>query len=159
MGSVYDDSLHEWFIDAANANDSIVESNIRLKWPLRNDINEWVIDFGDKYYSVKMRWQSFPIQWEINGGENVVTMRQKWRGDPNVWIINYGDYNVSWQTLYPNMFQDWFFEFDENTFFEMWMRYEGDVRDWDINDKAANIPDEVKIAAIFTTVYLTIPKN
>lgn len=64
-----------------------------------------------------------------------------------------------WRTEYPSDLEYWFFELSENNFFEMWTEIQGDLRDWAINDKAANVPDEVKIAAIFITVYLTSPKQ
>jgi len=158
VSSVYDNTLGEWVMDVDDAEGRQVRAEMRLKWPLRDDPNEWVVDFDDRYYSIKLRWQNNPIQWEMTGGNQILTIRQKWRGDPNIWIINYGDYSLTWQTLYPNLFEEWFFELDSESFFEMWTRYEFDIRDWDINDKAATIPDEVKIAAIFTTVYISMTR-
>lgn len=156
--SVYDDSAREWLMYSYDSLDNF-ESHMTIKWPFRNDWTEWTVDHRNAYYHIRMRSSRNPVQWEITGDNYRVSIRQKWLNDPSQWVLSYSNKHLMWRTEYPSDLEYWFFELSENNFFEMWTEIQGDLRDWAINDKAANVPDEVKIAAIFITVYLTSPKQ
>lgn len=136
-----------------------IDANLRIKWLFKNVFDEWVIDYGQNYYSIRKRWPGLPIQWELSGSGSFLTIRQKWHGDPNIWLIQHDGKSYTWRTYSTNNFEEWFMKLDDDSVFEIWTRFEFDIRDWDINDKAADLSPLVKIAALFTTVYLTIPKN
>ncbi len=159
INSVYDDSAVEWKIYGYDLEDNEWTSELRIKWPLRNDWTEWLVDHNNNFYSLKQRWQHSPVQWELQNGNSIVTIRQKWRNDLNEWVISYNNKSYRWQTTRFNDLSAWYLEIDESTYFDMWTTYSGDIRDWDIEDKAENLASVVKIAALFTTVYLTIPKQ
>lgn len=156
--SLYDDSPREWLILTENDSFELHESSLRLKWPFRNDPSEWLVEHYLDYFAIRQLNNRYPILWEIRGPNEVITVRQKWRNDANIWVIQYRDMNITWQTLHTNNFEAWFFEISEENFFELWTRYEFDVRDWDINDQTKNIPDIVKIAALFTSLSLHLPR-
>ena len=100
-----------------------------------------------------------PQHWELTHENRVISMKQKWRNDLSEWDIHYSGNILKWKTVYPNRLDEWYFEIDEENYFDMWTRYSGDPRDWDIDDRASNIPDEVKLAAMFITIYLANPRQ
>ena len=159
INSTYDHSAAEWLIYTLDADNYEKESRLYLKWPLRNDWTHWTIDFEDAFMSIKRQWNLTPQHWELTHENRVISMKQKWRNDLSEWDIHYSGNILKWKTVYPNRLDEWYFEIDEENYFDMWTRYNGDPRDWDIDDRAPNIPDEVKLAAMFITIYLANPRQ
>jgi len=159
VSSVYDHSASEWKILGTDSLGDDWDALLYLKWPLRNEWDHWTVDFKDYFYTIKLRWNQNPAQWELTGGDFIVKIKQKWRNDLNEWDIYYGDKKIKWKTNFPNQLDEWFFEIDKDNYFDMWTRYRADPRDWEFEDHAAAVPDQVKIAAIFICIYLANPKR
>ena len=158
ISSSYDDSAREWSIYYVDNEGDEERATLYLKWPFRNDWTEWSLDLGPNLYSIRQMYNLLPVQWTLSGPDSSISIRQKWRGDNNIWVISYGDKKIIWRTDVTNNFDVWYMQLSEEEYFDMWTVYPGDSRDWDIEDKTATLPIEVKVAAIFTTVYLTSPK-
>ena len=53
----------------------------------------------------------------------------------------------------------WYYDHKSYGHLNMITEYRGDPRDWIIEDFSEEISDEIKLAAIFITTYLTNPKQ
>ena len=157
----WDDSAREWIIYSFLGNDDFEsEQELRLKWPLKNDWNAWVADYNDSYYNIHLKWNNNPGHWELRSesGE-IVSIKTKWRNDFTEWIISSDDIELRWISEFQNDMSSWYFVDKKLGIFNMFTTYRGDPRDWEIEDSAPNVPDAMKIAALFITVYLTNPQE
>jgi hypothetical protein len=159
ISSIHDNSATEWIIYGIDSNEDEWESHLYLKWPLRDDWNHWTADFINSYISIKQQWNLDPAHWELSSDTLNVSIKQKWRNDLSEWDLIYNGNRVKWKAIYPDRLDEWYFETDSHNSFDMWTRYQGDPRDWDIEDRAPNIPDEVKLSAMFITIYLANPNR
>ena len=154
MSSVYDDSAVEWTIYSLDSQDNEVESSVRAKWPNKKPWTEWQFDHLDYYWDMYMRFQTNPQHWFLDTDEINISIKQKWRNDITEWIIKYDNVRLKWKTDFGNDVTQWYFEDKKLGFMEMWVTYENDTRDWEIEDQAPNVPDEVKLAMMLITVII-----
>lgn len=150
--SFYDDSAREWNIETSD-----FDATLYLKWPLRNDWNEWVIDYEDKFIRIQKKWTNPPV-WQLHDGLYDLAISQKWRGDDNLWIIDYRDQKFEWSTAEYGDSNVWFMNTSDSTYFDVWTEFPQDSRDWLIEDTSPMLPEMVKFAALFITVYLSSPR-
>jgi len=159
--SYYDDSAAEWTLYGADPENDMAEINgsLAIKWILRNDFSEWTFDYNGLYSNVKMKFDNYS-RWELRTEENdIVDIQTKWRNDITEWKIEHEGVTYKWKSEYKNELNSWFFETDNSGYFDMYTLYTNDTRDWGIEDQTIDIPDCVKMAAIFVTIYCTTPKQ
>ena len=160
LSSNWDDSFSEWTIFGFDG-DKEIEGELRLKWPLRSNWTEWVIDNLDEVrIQIKQKYPNNTDLWELRSGNDIVTIQTKWRKDITSWRIKYDKHNITWRTEYANDLNYWYFEDDKLGFLEMFTIYPNDVRDWEIVDQTIeDVPLIVKIACVFVTSYFSSPKK
>lgn len=160
--SYYDDSAVEWTIFGVDTNTvepEEIEGTLSIKWILRNDFSEWTFDYNNEFTNVKMKFDDFS-RWELRTEYNeIVDIKTRWRNDITEWKISYDGITYLWKAEYKNDLNSWFFETENAGYFDMYTQYENDTRDWGIEDQTNGIPDCVKHAAIFITIYCTTPKQ
>jgi len=103
---------------------------------------------------MSLRYQTNPQHWFLNTDYGTVSIKQKWRNDITEWTVQYEDIRLKWTTDFGRDISQWYFEDKELGYMQMWTAYEGDPRDWEIEDKAPNVPDEMKMAMLLITVIL-----
>jgi len=158
VSSSFDHSAREWQMFYYDFSADIEQrATMYLKWPFKNDWTEWSIDIGDEIFNIKQRYRMAALQFELISAERTVSIRQKWLGDNNEWLISFDKTSLKWQTDTPNNLELWYME-DGEEYLDMWTSYPGDSRDWIIEDRFNALPKEVKLAAVFITIYLTTPK-
>lgn len=155
VGSEYDDSAVSWNLFAIDEDDNEFQSNISAKWPLKSSWTEWQFDHLQYYWDMYLRYQTNPQHWFMDTYNTKISIKQKWRNDLTEWIITYNNQKLKWTTEYGRDVSQWYFEDKQLGFMQMWTTYEGDARDWDIDDQAPNVPDEVKMAMILITIIVT----
>jgi len=164
--SYYDDSASEWTMYGLDPEEEQemeemqeIDGSLRIKWILRNDFSEWTFDYNNEISNIKMKFDDFS-RWELRTENNdIVDIQTKWRNDITEWKITHGGSIYKWQSEYKNELNSWFFETDSSGYFDMYTLYSNDSRDWGIEDQTIDIPDCVKLAAIFITIYCTTPKQ
>jgi len=157
----WDDSAREWEIFSFVGEDEYESENeLRLKWPLKNDWTEWTFDYNNNFNYIKLKWPNDPGHWELRTEDGaVVSIKTKWRNDFTEWVIEMEDLKINWISEYRANMSSWYFESDELGYLNMYTAFRGDPRDWLIEDHALEMPDEIKMAAIFISIYLTNPKQ
>ena len=155
ISSIYDDSAVEWRIVSLDSLNNEIYSTVRAKWPNKPTWTEWQFDHLEYYWDMSLRYQTNPQHWFLETNYGSVAIKQKWRNDFTEWTITYDDIRLKWTTDYGNDISQWYFEDKKYGFMEMWNSYDGDPRDWEIEDQAPNIPDEMKMAMLLITVILS----
>ncbi len=160
INSVWDDSATEWKLYGWDNDGEDIEGELRIKWGLRNDFSEWIADYNEQYITIRQKYNNDNTRWELRSDSGIIIdIKSKWRGDNTEWTISSGDQKIKWHSEYRNDLNLWYFE-DENIGYMEMITYENnDSRDWEIIDNAATITDEMKIAALFITLYNTTPKR
>lgn len=154
LSSVYDDVATEWIVLSADSLEEY-ESNLTLKWFYKNKPADWQIDHLGNYWDIELRKNAVPQTWTLQSNNFSVTVRQRWRNDITEWRISTGSENYIWKTEYGNDLSWWYFEDDKAGFMQMWTTWDGDPRDWEIEDNAPLVADEIKLCMIFITMYFT----
>lgn len=155
VASEYDDSAVSWYLYAEDDDYNEIQSSVRAKWPLKNTWTEWQFDHLDYYWDMYLRYQTNPQHWFLDTYNTKISIKQKWRNDLTEWTISYDKHRLKWTTEYGRDVSYWYFEDKELGFMQMWTTYDGDARDWEVEDEAPDVPDEVKMAMILITIIVT----
>jgi len=158
MHTKYADAFTEWEILTL---DEEVEGELKMRWAFRNDITEWDFNIEDSYGTVKLIFPNGRQKWEIRVGNEVATLHQKWSGDLREWRVTDNEITVNFKTKYGNQPWEWEIkESDRYGKFKVYTQYEGDPRDWIIQDELD--PDQVSLAMrmgmVFVAMVSVIPK-
>jgi len=133
---------------------------LRIKWPLRASWDEWRIENNNVIYDIKQKWGNNRDEWELRSETGqIVSIKTKWRNDYTEWVIKSDQHEIRWISEFERDLSSWFFEHKTLGHMSMYTEFRGDPRDWVIEDFSEKISDEIKLAAIFITTYLTNPKN
>lgn len=157
VSATYDDSFSEWVIYSIHEEEE-TEDLLRLKWPLRNDWSQWLLETEDDFISIQQTWTNRSNAWQLRHADGLVTMQMKWRNDPTEWRISYGDYNITWKSEYKNEVGLWILDHKDHGYFEMYNEFENDPRDWLVVDESI-LPDPIKQALLFIVLEVCTPKN
>lgn len=160
INAKYDDSAAEWYVYTLNAEGDDIESEIRLKWPFKNDWTEWSIIHNDAYHNIKLKYKNSPDHWEMRTEDGrIITLKTKWTNDFTEWIVSDDELKLKWVSEYRNNMSSWYFEHETLGYMNMLTFNVGDARDWILEDMSETVNDEMKMAMIFITTYLTNPKR
>ena len=154
VSAVWDDNLTEWKI---YAEDEAYDGTLEIKWPLNNDWTEWEFEIYDLDGDVEMPRNNQFEYWEMRNGSDLVTIRTQWPGDIRQWNIRFQDYRLTVQTRYGDIADEWLVDSQEHGFWTMYTEYEGDLRDWIIEDDLdEDVPILVKMAILHIVLISSI---
>lgn len=155
IGTRYDDSFREWII---TTDEEDISGELEIRWAFRNDWTEWDVRIGDVSATIERKWKDDPNLWEIRADGEVVNARTTWTGEFNRWKLNDGNSQINWGTKYFNIRDEWTADGEGNDAFRMFTYWEGDPREWVIEDDMPEISTAMKIAMIFLAVHFSTPK-
>jgi len=159
FSSNWDDSFREWSIYSIDTTDNEQEELLKLKWPFKEDWTEWVIEEYELNDNIRQKWPNNPNRWEYRSIDNIIDIQPFYRNNLTEWLIKYDDYQITWKSEYKNDLNLWFLNHKELGYFELITSYENDPRDWEIIDEAPDLPDDIKQAIIFITIWSTCPRQ
>lgn len=151
--TVYDDSFREWVVPF----EEIGEGEIRMKWPLKDDWTHWEINIGDYYGNVKRRWSSTPGQWEAKIDGALIDIKTIYPRDFRSWRLKMDGITLDLKMVYSNSAELWTLE-NKRAYMDIFTATEGDPRDWLVDDQLADIPIQMKLAAMVICIYHSCPK-
>ena len=156
VGTRYDDSFREWNI---TTDDEDVQGEIRMRWAFQNDWTVWDIQLGNISASIEQKWKDDPNLWEIRCGDAIVNAKTTWPGEFIQWKLSDGKSQYNWGTKYTNQRDEWLIDSRDKDLFKVYMYWEGDPREWVIED---NLPDDasmaMKLAMIFLAIHFSSPR-
>ncbi len=157
LSTRWDDSFTEWIIYLAEEED--LQGEITMRWPMKGDWTEWDYRLGDLSGAIKVKWKDNPNLWEVRGDNEIVTIQTVWRDDWRQWEVKSGDIRIDVKSRWANILEEWSAQHDEWGKVQMYTSWEGDLRDWVIEDdlnQELSLP--VKIAIVFIPVFYSTPK-
>ncbi len=152
----YGDTFKEWKVIPVNEQIDLGELN--LSWPNKSAWNDWGYQLHDRVGNIRQKWINRPDEWELIDGEYIVSIKNQWRGDLSIWKIKCDDYSLKFESKYNNLADDWTLTTDKYGSFDIYTEYEGDPRDWIIEDRLnEDLPLALKMAMIFITIHYSVP--
>ena len=134
---------------------------MRLRWVHKEDWKDWEYEFGSERGSIRQKWDNDPTQWELrNYNGDIVTMRQLWPNDQSQWTVTDNEHSFTFRSKWANMGDEWITSgSDQYGSFYLYTLFEGDPRDWAIDDKLIEeISPGIRMAFVFLATFVTSPK-
>ncbi len=150
IGTRYDNSFREWIV---TTDDEDIRGEIRMRWSFRDDWTVWDVRIGDLSATIEQKWKDDPNLWEIRCDGVTVNARTAWPGEFHRWKLHDGRHMYNWLSLNPNTRDEWVTERPRQEFFQAYMYWEGDPREWVIVDQ---LPEEVSMAMRLSMIFLAI---
>lgn len=152
----YADTFMEWEIVPDEKSIDVGEFN--LSWPHKPVWNDWEYRLDGRVGNIRQKWINRPDEWELIDGEFIVSIKNQWRGDLTIWKIKCDDYTLKFESKYQNLVDEWTLVTEKYGTFDIYSEYEGDARDWIIEDDLdEDIPLAIKMAMIFVTIQYSVP--
>lgn len=152
----YGDTFIEW--DVIPADEEIDLGELNLSWPHKSEWNNWEYNVADRIGNIHQKWINRPNEWELIDGEYVVTIKNQWKGDLTIWKITCEEYTLNFESKYNNIADEWTLTTKKYGTFDVYTDFEGDPRDWIIEDGLdTDIPLALKMAMVYVTIYYSVP--
>ena len=156
LSTKWDDSFNEWIVYTTDAE---LVGEIVMRWPLRNDWSEWDYRIGELSGSIRIKWKDDPNLWELRGGSEIVTIRTVFQDDFRQWEVKTSGFTVDVKSKWANILEEWYVEGSRSGKFDMFTAWEGDLRDWVVEDQLdPAISIHVKLGLVFIPILYTTPK-
>ena len=156
VSTEWDNTFSEWIIFAEDEED---DGKLVMKWPLRQDWSEWEVEFGGIDGELYLRRENDPGLWEGSADNQLITARTVWPGDMSEWIIVQEGIRINLRTRYGNLADEWIVDHPRYGFLRMYTDWEGDPRDWIVEDELSEeIPKLMKLMIIHLVLIQSAPK-
>lgn len=153
----WSDSFGEWIVFAEEEEEP---GELRMRWVGLDNWTEWEYRLGESTGQIQLKWNEDPNEWEIRGDNRIITARTLYRGDPMEWRITDNTNQLTLNNRYGNTSDHWTIRDSDHGYFSVYTAWEGDPRDWIIEDElgpAIDLP--MKMALVFIAIYHSIPKD
>lgn len=156
LAAKWNDDFSEWEI---YTDDDEVQGDLTMTWQLQYDWSAFDYRIEEATGHIKMKWRDNPFEWEARGEHSVITARTRWPNDRREWRITNNDLTLHLKSKWGNNPNIWLVTNDEYGYFEMYMYYKNDFRDWVIIDElTAEIPLAMKMMLVFLVMNNSTPK-
>jgi hypothetical protein len=153
--ATWDDRFTEWeMIDEETGQ----RGEIRLRWTFPLDWTQWDIRWGDTTAEFRPTWRDDLGQWDLIMGSERITAQTRWPGDDSEWRIRYHDQTVIWRPGDRRFRDVWETDDLKRAPFRMYTLYEGDPRDWVIEDGMKEDVFGLRLILIMLTIFHSTPK-
>ncbi len=156
ISTVWNDSFKEWTLIAEEESD---DGKLEMRWQLRNDWSEWDFDFAGVRGEIFLKRENDNQHWQARGNGDVVNARTVWPGDRSEWQVSYQDIDLTIRTVIRDIADEWVVEDRRYGTFLVYTDWEGDPRDWIIEDNLSeDIPHLMKIMLVHVVLMQSIPR-
>ncbi len=156
LSTKWDDSFSEWIVYTEHED---LEGEIVMRWPHRDDWSEWDYRVGELSGFIKVKWRNDANLWELRGENEIITIRTVWQNDWRQWEVKSGRIQLDIKSKWSNILEEWYLADDRYGAFNMFTTWEGDLRDWAIEDNLEDsISIHMRIALAFVPVLYATPK-
>ncbi len=156
LATKWDDDLREWTIYTYEEE----EGELRMRWPMQGDWTEWQYRLGKQTGSIEVKWDGNPNQWEVRGDNKIITARTIFNDDPTQWRITDDRITLTLTARRTSRLEEWSLRTDDYGQFQIYTAWEGDPREWvieDYLDESISLP--MKMALVFMAVMPSLPKG
>lgn len=154
----YADTYREW--NVIPADEEIDIGKIQLSWPYNDTWTDWEYEVANRFGTIRQKWINEKDNFELIDGEYIVTIKNQWRGDLSDWKISFDDFTFRFESTYNNIADEWEMKSKDYGTFFIYTEFEGDPRDWIIEDYLSpEVPLAMKMAMIFVTIRYSAPRR
>ncbi len=150
LSARWNDDFSEWLI---LTDDEDVEGELNMTWRMQNDWSSFDYRIEEGAGTIKIKWRDNPNEWETRGDNEIITARTRWKDDPREWRVTDNDKTFLLKSKWGNNANVWQIKNEEYGYFEMYMNYRDDFREWVIIDE---LGEEVSLAMKMTMVFLVM---
>ncbi len=146
---------------AEGTSSEVFLGDLKLRWLMvREDWTDWEFSLPEERGTLRQKWKGDPTQWELRTYSGaVITMRAMWPDDLTEWRVTDNTYSLTLRSRWKNMFDEWRVDDPERGSFYMYTFYEGDPRDWAIDDRLdPSVSMPMKIALAFLVLFHSTPR-
>lgn len=153
----WSDSFGEWIVFAEEEEEP---GELRLRWTNLDNWTEWEYRLGESTGQIRLKWNEDPNEWEIRGDNRIISARTLFKSDFREWRISDNDRQFTLSSRYGNTSDLWAIRDSDHGYFSIYTAWEGDPRDWIIEDELdPSIDLPMKMALIFIAIYQSLPKD
>lgn len=151
------DSFREWVL----LEEGQEVGSMELRWMDNRDWTHYQIGLNGLYGQAKLKWPNRNDEWELNLGQEVVTIRAVFSGDPTEWRIIGTELQITFKARFPNRPEEWQVRNNSYGQFNVFTTYQGDPRDWTIDDQLTDvrISEAMRLAMVFIALVNSTPKG
>ena len=156
LSARWNDDFSEWVI---LTDDEDIEGELNMTWRMQNDWSSFDYRIAEGAGNIKIKWRDNPNEWETRGDNEIITARTRWKDDPREWRITDNDKTFLLKSKWGNNPNVWQITNEEYGYFEMYMNYRDDFREWVIVDELGeDVPLAMKMTMVFLVMYNSTPK-
>ncbi len=150
----YDDAFFEWTITT----DSL-EGELDMRNIFQEDWSEWDYSYEDESFGqIKLKWKQDPSLWELRGDNQIITARTIFKGDFLGWRITDNERSVELRSKFRNMPIEWEMKSKKYGNLFIYQDFEGDPREWVIEDYTENLDIHFKTMIVFIALIHSVPR-
>lgn len=151
----FNDSFTEWILETADEND--FDGELRVTF---NTFDDWSFTFGEVRGDIRQKFRGNDATWEVYADGETITINRVWPRDNREWKLSSGKLRQTIRTRYGNTADEWRLANEEDGFFDIFTEWEGDPRDWIVEENLSEAYSPAfKIALAFIAVYNSMPKQ
>ena len=155
MRTQFNDSFTEWVLETEDEDD--FDGNLSITF---NTFDDWSFTLGDIRGDIRQKFRGNDATWDVFAEGETITINRVWPRDNREWKLSSGKLRLTIRTRYGNTADEWRLASEEDGFFDIFTEWEGDPRDWIIEE---NLTEEYspafKVALAFIAVYSSMPKQ
>ena len=155
MRTQFNDSFTEWVLETEDEDD--FDGNLSITF---NTFDDWSFTLGDIRGDIRQKFRGNDATWDVFAEGETITINRVWPRDNREWKLSSGKLRQTIRTRYGNTADEWRLASEEDGFFDIFTEWEGDPRDWIIEE---NLTEEYspafKVAMAFIAVYSSMPKQ
>lgn len=157
LESAWSDRYDEWKLYYV-VDSTEYQGEIESTYSLDDTYDDWTYEIEDltgRYYKRNI---GKPVTYALTGGEHDISVSPVWMRDRNEWRIS-GDKRYTLRTRYHGIGDEWILYHGKEKLLYFFTSYEGDMREWVIEDYVGPHLDlAVKIAAVQTIMINVLPR-
>lgn len=151
----YDDTFQEWVLVTADEDDFDGELSITF-----SDFTDWSFQLGELSGNIRQKWTGKDGTWEVYAEGETVVINRVWPGDNREWKLTSGKLRKTIRTRYGTSADEWRLSNEKDGFFDIFTEWEGDPRDWIIEENLnEDYSNTFKVALAFIAIYNSMPKQ
>lgn len=147
LGSVWSNEYSEWRIYIED-----YEGLLSVAW--QGDYSEWRYEIDEETSgTIRLKWKDDPSNWEIRGNDGtLITARTIWPNSFREWRLTDNDKSVELKPKWGNVDHEWLMKSRSYGTFYIYQDWEGDPREWTIEDKTNDLSPHMKMGLLFITM-------
>lgn len=151
LNAVWSDDITDWriFVDD-------FEGTLDVVW--QGNLTEWRYTIDDETSgTIRLKWKDDPSNWEIRGNDgSLITARTIWPNSLREWRLTDNSKSIELKPRWGNNNHEWLMQSRSYGEFYIYQNWEGDPREWTVEDETEDLSPHMKMALLFLSMFQTV---